>query len=180
MWGPLWAWSCFPFEDNNAVVLKSVHGTGNVVKQLLQQRDVQAMLRTYNISHKSKQVKKQHECANCLYIGQLLTLPSEVASKLEEFHEVKLFMVTQIIVNEKRFFSAYYSRMSHRICNVVLLCNGDIVRIVAFMLDTSVKEMYAYIELMAQYQIKTVSHIRKVRTSGKFSTISVKKKCCCS
>ena len=173
LWGPLWAWSCFPFEDNNAVVLKSVHGTGNVVKQLLQQRDVQAMLRTYNISHKSKQVKKQHECANCLYIGQLLTLPSEVASKLEGFHEVKLFMVTQIIVNEKRFFFAYYSRMSSRICNVVLLCNGDIVRIVAFMLDTSVNEMYAYVELMAQYQIKTVSHIRKVRASGKFSTISV-------
>ncbi|WAR15824.1 hypothetical protein MAR_030418 [Mya arenaria] len=28
-WGPLFYWSCFGFEDNNAEVLKSVHGTGD-------------------------------------------------------------------------------------------------------------------------------------------------------
>ena len=43
------------------------------------------------------------------------------------------------------------------------------------MLDTSVNEMYAYVELLDQYRIKTISDIRKVKASGKFSTISVKK-----
>ena len=65
--------------------------------------------------------------------------------------------------------------MFSRTCNVVLLCNDDIVRFVAFMLDTSVNEMYAYVELLDQYRIKTISDIRKVKASGKFSTISVKK-----
>lgn len=34
-WGPLFAWSCFGFEDWNAVLLQSVHGTGHVTKQNL-------------------------------------------------------------------------------------------------------------------------------------------------
>ena len=34
MWGPIWAWSCFSFEDINSMVLKSAHGTGNVTKQI--------------------------------------------------------------------------------------------------------------------------------------------------
>ncbi|PFX13893.1 hypothetical protein AWC38_SpisGene21989 [Stylophora pistillata] len=34
-WGPLWAWSCFPFEDLNGALLESVHGTGNQCRQLI-------------------------------------------------------------------------------------------------------------------------------------------------
>lgn len=34
-WGPLMARSCFPFEDNNAVLLQSLHRTRNVTKQLM-------------------------------------------------------------------------------------------------------------------------------------------------
>jgi hypothetical protein len=33
-WGPLWAWSCFAFESFNGNILKSVHGTGNVCRQI--------------------------------------------------------------------------------------------------------------------------------------------------
>jgi len=33
-WGPLWAWSWFPFEDLNGALLESVHGTGNQCRQL--------------------------------------------------------------------------------------------------------------------------------------------------
>ena len=34
-WGPLWAWSCFPFEDLNGALLEHVHGTGNQCRQLI-------------------------------------------------------------------------------------------------------------------------------------------------
>lgn len=34
-WGPLWAWSCFPFEDLNGALLERVHGTGNQCRQLI-------------------------------------------------------------------------------------------------------------------------------------------------
>ena len=33
--GPLWAWSCFGFEDVNGIMLKSAHGTGDVSRNLL-------------------------------------------------------------------------------------------------------------------------------------------------
>lgn len=33
-WGPLWAWSCFCFESFNGEIKKSIHGTGNVCKQI--------------------------------------------------------------------------------------------------------------------------------------------------
>ena len=35
MHGPLWAWSCFPFEDMNQLLVKSAHGTEDVCRQLL-------------------------------------------------------------------------------------------------------------------------------------------------
>ncbi|XP_078365460.1 uncharacterized protein LOC144649753 [Oculina patagonica] len=34
-WGPLWAWSCFGFENMNGEVLKLVHGTGIVAKEVI-------------------------------------------------------------------------------------------------------------------------------------------------
>ena len=33
-WGLLWAWSCFGFENMNGEVLKLVHSTGNVAKEV--------------------------------------------------------------------------------------------------------------------------------------------------
>ena len=33
-WGPMWAWSCFCFESLNGEIKKSIHGTGNVCRQI--------------------------------------------------------------------------------------------------------------------------------------------------
>jgi hypothetical protein len=33
-WGPLWGYSCFPFESFNGEIKQSVHGTGNVCRQI--------------------------------------------------------------------------------------------------------------------------------------------------
>ncbi|KAJ4940327.1 hypothetical protein JOQ06_026635, partial [Pogonophryne albipinna] len=43
-WVPLWAWSCFCFEDANAMILQAVHGTGDVTKQVIRFKEVQCVL----------------------------------------------------------------------------------------------------------------------------------------
>ncbi|XP_070537874.1 uncharacterized protein [Ptychodera flava] len=43
-WGPLFGWSCFGFEDWNASLLQSVHGSGDVTRQLLVKKDAQAQI----------------------------------------------------------------------------------------------------------------------------------------
>ena len=45
-WGPLWAWSCFCFESFNGELKKSVHGTGNVCRQIFWAMQVQKKLET--------------------------------------------------------------------------------------------------------------------------------------
>ena len=81
--GPLWAWSCFPFEDMNGTILESVHGTGDVCFQILW--TIQAKKRLAVDSSKMKNlalkefveestntkrsVKIKHEAANCKIVG---------------------------------------------------------------------------------------------------------------
>jgi len=45
-WGPLWAWSCFPFEDLNGALLDCVHGIGNQCRQLIWMLYAQNSLRS--------------------------------------------------------------------------------------------------------------------------------------
>ena len=52
MWGPIWGSSCFAFDDLNAAVLQSIHGTGDVTKQCLRVKEIQMKLSSmhlYNI-----------------------------------------------------------------------------------------------------------------------------------
>ena len=49
MWGPLWSWSCFAFESFNGDLKKSVHGTGNVCRQIFW--SLQAQKKVENLSH---------------------------------------------------------------------------------------------------------------------------------
>lgn len=66
MWGPLWAWSCFPFEDWNSALLQSVHGTGDVTKQCFRLREVQLKLNSLDISSFA-------ETAVQFYLGEMKT-----------------------------------------------------------------------------------------------------------
>jgi hypothetical protein len=70
LWGPLWAWSCFAFEDANAMVLQSVHGTGSVVKQILKVKEATGMLRQLGKTQKvSKVWTKTTKVNNCEIAG---------------------------------------------------------------------------------------------------------------
>ena len=45
LWGPLFAWSCFGFEDWNTALLQAVHGTGDVARQILCRVNAQLQLK---------------------------------------------------------------------------------------------------------------------------------------
>lgn len=70
LWGPFWAWSCFAFEDANAMVLQSVHGTGNVAHQILKNKEAIAMLRQAGKTEKVCKIwGKTENVSNCEVVG---------------------------------------------------------------------------------------------------------------
>lgn len=137
--GPLWAWSCFPFEDMNGSLLKQVHGTGNVCLQILWTLQAQKRLAVdsefiSNLPMKSfvqkmikvgRQVKVKKETRNCKIAGgmQIYNVDDVMKHKLKELLSVQelgtLFKVLRIIRNEQIYFSSQYTRMEKRISNIV-------------------------------------------------------------
>lgn len=64
--GPLWCWSCFAFEDANSMILNSVHGTGDVVKQALKNQAISMYIRSLSgVKDSSNRLKVTHEAQNC-------------------------------------------------------------------------------------------------------------------
>ena len=71
--GPLWAWSCFAFEDVNAMILNSVHGTRDVVKQALRKQEISMYIRSSDevtTTLKTK-LKVTYKAQNCDVLGAL-------------------------------------------------------------------------------------------------------------
>ena len=66
-WGPLWAWSCFGFEDANAMIKQNVHGTGDVTKQVIRFKHAQSVLKkfAYSTGAGSQNLRKLKEACNC-------------------------------------------------------------------------------------------------------------------
>ena len=50
LWGPIFAWSCFGFEDWNASILQAVHGTGDVTRQILCHVSAQLKLKNFFVT----------------------------------------------------------------------------------------------------------------------------------
>lgn len=124
--GPLWSWSCFPFEDSNSMVLKTVHGTGNVMQQVMRIKEAEAHLRNnLKITESNKIWKKLTETSNCYMAGAVSNMTDDehlpiILNKLEVANESKVKKSYRIMINGKRFYSESYSRMKNRICHVVL------------------------------------------------------------
>ena len=73
--GPLWAWSCFAFEDSNAMLLQAVHGAGNVVNQVIRFKQAQAVIRKHGYSQlTNKPWVKTKEVLNCYVAGKAQNL----------------------------------------------------------------------------------------------------------
>ena len=165
LWGPLWAWSCFVFEDANAALLQSVHGTGDVTKQCIRMKQLQLQLKTVNtdsISSKNmkvflKNMKKttRHwsgtkQMHNCCIAGAQSKLDIEVD---EEFLTAigaalpsDVRKVLRVEVRGEKFYCEDYSRMKRRVCYVASCKSGNIVLIKMFVFRVNSDVVFAVAE----------------------------------
>lgn len=159
LWGPIFCWSCFGFEDANADVLKSVHGTGDVKAQILRYKYAQANVRSFmnckqfpdqaqysflcsvtsEENHLKTCWKKLTHCGNCSVAGSFKPFPLTDDRKAEflcakfgvdSLDDVKL--VQRVQVKSHKFYSRLYTRMKRRICYVVLVEDGSLLSIEMF------------------------------------------------
>lgn len=150
LWGPIWAWSCFPFEDCNAMLLKSVHGTGVVLKQVMRYNQAQACIRRKGLNQEKRfGWKVTHKACNCAVAGALKRctqneIDQSILQKLEvTVSEIR--KVARITANNMRFYSSLYTRMQRRICNFVLYETDKIGCVTYFLLSVLNDKVYAII-----------------------------------
>ncbi len=188
--GPLWAWSCFPFEDMNGNILDSIHGTGDVCAQILwtvqaQKRVaskldlisnprikafVKTMTKTKRDVHVTLAVQNcaiaggLSKCDLCeVLMGKLLTClgGNAVVGKLSK--------VLRIVKGEIVFFSEEYTRLSKRIAHIVVTnpqCSLGIVSVKYFILHHASAKCFAVVQKMPIEENplvhNTVSHLIRV------------------
>ncbi|XP_069109923.1 uncharacterized protein [Argopecten irradians] len=178
LWGPVWCWSCFPFEDINAMLLNSIHGTGVVLKQVMRFRQSQMCIRRRGLQLKKDDGWKiSHRAANCdvagamqpLYQNELEDSVKMQLSRENILEEMALKKVNRIVVNRKRFYSEQYMRMQKRICTVVLHGNHEIAKIKYFILCENKGLVYAVLE---HFQKVPPSMIEGARMANHYSVVS--------
>ncbi|WAR10081.1 LOW QUALITY PROTEIN: hypothetical protein MAR_035157, partial [Mya arenaria] len=152
LWGPLWAWSCFPFEDNNAMLLQAVHGTGNVMRQVMLYKQAVSCLRRKGVqSAQSTLWKKTAEAANCDISGKVKhlrdnELEAEVLALLVVECVKEMRKVDQISIGNKQYCSSQYLRLKKRVYNVVLYSHTKIGYITHFIYNTKDEKVYAVLK----------------------------------
>ena len=152
-WTPLWAWSCFAFEDSNAMLLQAVHGTGNVVNQVIRFKQAQAVIRKHGYSQlTNKPWAKTKEVLNCYVAGkaqdlQMSSLAMHIMTVLGIQDISQILKVDRIIVKGgQKFYSADYTRMKKRICNAVLLDGGRLGSVSHYIMISNV--VYAVVSCL--------------------------------
>lgn len=127
--GPIWCWSCFPFEDCNSMILKTVHGTGNVTKQVMKVKEAEILIRNkLQLNSKGKTWKNLKPAANCQIAGAVVDLPNDESRKviyehfgLTENDDASVIKkVERVLVNGRKLYSSSYGRMRRRICYIFL------------------------------------------------------------
>lgn len=182
LWGPLWAWSCFPFEDTNAMLLQAVHGTGLFLKQVMRYRQVQAYIRRKGINTKKVLAWKiTVEAQNCSIAGALKRF-SQNDHDLTEAVKNKLAgedlqTADRVVVRGKKFFSSLYKRMQKRCCSVVLCTDGRICSVKTYVVrdgvvSAVVTEMER-VEKVSRTNLCPGSHLVEVRSSDTMDVIDV-------
>ena len=153
-WGPLWAWSCFPFEDSNAMLLQSVHGTGLVTKQVLRQKAAQTALRSsLQRKPKGKSWRISMSTENCDLAGGLIPiqkhlLEETIRNKIEQCQLGDVLTGKRIIKDGHKFFSQAYTRVEKRVCHIVLLRNGDIGAVKYFIYSQKCNRVFVVLSVM--------------------------------
>ncbi len=149
--GPMWAWSCFAFEDANSLILHAVHGTGNVMRQILWYKN--AVVRLAAICprqlSRGKQWRSLKEAKGCYVAGAV----GEVG-ECEEFIRTKIGVgdlplqkAYRIFFQGEQLYSKQYGRMQKRVCFVVLIHDARICAIEYFLLNRVNQEVYAVVKV---------------------------------
>ena len=162
-WGPLWAWSCFPFEDMNSTVLESVHGTGDVTKQCLHIQQLESKVSNLDLNtvapkeaqrfikkmrSKTRQWVTEKTIGKCHIAGALGKVKDdEVDRNLLEFVHAtavaELQKAYRVQVNGNKLYSKQYGKMKKRICHVVCCVNGELASVEYFLINTSTESVFA-------------------------------------
>jgi len=116
MWGPLWCWSCFPFESFNGEIKKNIHGTGNVCRQIFWTFQAQKRIMQSEELLDEGEVRdyvqgmfegREHRCAGKEAYQCKIVKTSSLKSNLDVFVRDKLkSMTTTANINEDNFFIA--------------------------------------------------------------------------
>lgn len=149
--GPLWAWSCFPFEDCNSMITKSVHGTGNITHQVMRLKEAQTVLRNNLQLTLKERLWKCTKCMlNCEVAGALRKIPNDAYESFimrsfcaEDTSEIK--KVERILLHGKKFYSQSYSRMKRRTCSVFITKSRKLVVVLYFVLHLKTELVYALV-----------------------------------
>lgn len=164
LWGPLFSWSCFGFEDWNAAILQSVHGTGDVTRQVLYHVNAHLQLK--------KAFERMSSCSEKDYISRMIRLSRQwkislvatdctiaggvtkflngraqhkdlILGATEEKDFTNLRKVLRIQCGKERFYSREYRRLKKRICNFALTRKGEIISIHYFVYNQIKKLVFA-------------------------------------
>lgn len=166
MWGPLWSWSCFAFEDWNAALLQSVHGTGNVTKQCLRMIEIQLKMNCVNTDSMPSggarcyilKMKKRHKSWTVKHVDEDVSVAGALKTCTDLSDDEISFILNEtgcqniqsfkkalrVEVDNQKLYSEEYSRMTKRICNVVRCKNGQLRKIMYFLVNSDTKSVLAY------------------------------------
>lgn len=173
--GPIWAWSCFPFEDFNSSIMKHVHGTGNVTYHVVKLKQVQSLLRNdYQHTESSSAWKKLGEAENCQVAGTTKSLSEDqytatILQTLNTDDKVNIRKAFRVVCHGKRFYSKQYFRMKKRNCYTVLTKSGDVNVVLYFVFHKDEKIVFA-VTLPLLFDSDQFVHAGRHLTKVKYGT----------
>ena len=198
MHGPLWAWSCFPFEDMNGLLVKSAHGTGDVCRQLLclMKSKKKLLVEADNIEDPDlhdftnemlsvgRVMKNAKHANNCKILGgltQIISPDEMVAEAISQYvqHPVdSLYRVLRIQLHGHVIYSKSYRRMHKRISHVVLFQDFEAIElgsVLYFVYEKQSQLCFAVCEKLKYIgQVKRqVRHILKVEETKEVHIVPV-------
>lgn len=169
LWGPLFAWSCFGFEDWNAVLLQAVHGTGDVTKQILCHIHAQLQLKSLflrmpendtrgyisKLIKQTRQWKITQTAQDCSISGAVVNLSDLPGNELELVKTVtgeqdtsQLSKALRVQYGQEKLYAKDYKRMKKRVCYVALTKKGDIVSIRYFIYSKKLNSVFALAQVV--------------------------------
>ena len=198
MHGPLWAWSCFPFEDMNGLLIKSAHGTGDVCRQLLclMKSKKKLLVEADNIEDPDlrnftnemlsvgRVVKNAKHANNCKVLGGLTQMVSpdetvtEAVSQYVHSPVASLSKVLRVQLHGNVIYSKSYRRMQKRISHVVLVQDFEgieLASVLYFVYEKQSQMCFAVCEkLKVLGQVKRqIRHILKVEETKEVHVVPV-------